>query len=162
MTCQIGKETREKLVLTEVFMPAPLFQDRELKSIETWWLVLFGVFWWPWALLRNSNAPISLCFSCTFLHVISAGKEWIPPGIRLHPENWRGWTHVFDLLCLPSLQHSISWFVVVVCRMRPTRLHEWLGLSENQEEKQIPSICTVHTPAFEERRKEESTQHPLY
>lgn len=46
-------------------------------------------------------------------------------------------------------------------------LHERIGLfkhciSEDQEEQQIPSsLCTVHTPAFAERRKEESIQHPL-
>lgn len=33
------------------------------------------------------------------------------------------------------------------------RLHEWIGLSEHcisedQEVQQIPSLCTVHAPAF--------------
>lgn len=47
------------------------------------------------------------------------------------------------------------------------RLHEQKGLfencaSENQDEQQIIfSICTVHTPAFGERRKEESINRVL-
>lgn len=47
------------------------------------------------------------------------------------------------------------------------RLHEQIGLfehcaSENQEKQQIIfSLCTVHTPAFGERRKEESINRVL-
>lgn len=56
------------------------------------------------------------------------------------------------LSCLPSLQHWISWYTVVICRRKQMRLYEWIGLfqhciSEDQEQ-QIPSSLFCEHSCF--------------
>lgn len=141
-------------------MSVPLFQDRELTK-EHRGLVISAFLTYFDGHGHCPGTPMSQKISVSharfYAWVLMARDEFYQVSdFTLETEEAELISLI--LLCLPSLQHWISWYVIVICRMRQTRQHEWIGpfkhcVSENREEEKIPFLCTVHTPAFEERRR---------